>query len=120
MNGVSIIQKKSIFGQAVTQHVLKKNHVYSFKCKFNKPLNRCCCIRIGLIKNEQINGYKLGFKDDLCFESNTNRSKEIVKGEFLNSESLSKSLTKIHFKVCIQTQTFLFSDETHENINKVT
>jgi len=26
----------------------------------------------------------------------------------------------MHFKICIQTQTLLFSDETHENINKVT
>ena len=76
---------------------------------------------VGLIPEDQINGYYFGGDDGHhCFRSDPGYGPtQIIKGQLLNSAALNTTLTTILFKFCIQTQTFLQSDQTLQNINKV-
>jgi len=83
-------------------------------------LNGVASIAVGLIPEDQINssGY-FGNGYNSFYSYQGYGPKEIIKGELLNSDALKSTLTTVLFKFCIKTQTFLQSDPTLQNINKL-
>ena len=75
---------------------------------------------VGFIPEDQINGGYFGGDGHQCFWSYPGHGPtEIIKGQLLNSDALKSTLTTILFKFCIQTQSFLQSDQTLQNISKL-
>ena len=77
---------------------------------------------VGLIPEDQINGGYFGNDGDgghAFWSCPGYGPTQIIKGQLLNSDTLNTTLTTLLFKFCIQTQTFLQSDQTLQNINKV-
>ena len=80
--GNCILQKTSIDAQAVSENNLQNDCMYEITCKFNRPLNGCNLIRIGLIKEQYIHSKPVGDNNDLntIFRSNDTGADTIVKG----------------------------------------
>jgi len=120
-NGVRVIQTKECYSQAVTESTLDNNLVYSVKCSFSKPLNGVNAVIVGLISEDQINSYYIGYHDshNSFWSSPSNGPTEIIKGQLLNSVALNSTVTTILFRFCIATQTFLLADPTLQNISRI-
>jgi len=71
--------------------------LYKFKCTFNKPLNGCKGVSIGL--HDYMFKEKIQFNNFDSFPGNGVKIK--FKGGLLNEYPLNQQVKVIHFKVCI-------------------
>jgi len=62
--GNCILQQKSIAAQAVSENNLQNELMYEITCKFNRPLNNCGNIRIGLIEEQNMHSKFVGGNHD--------------------------------------------------------
>lgn len=112
-NGVKVIQKTKLQGSAVCDSVLDNSLVYSLTCTFNKPIFNQQYILIGLIPENKIDTDFVGYPNhyiNFNSASATCSNYDSVKGKILNQSPVCNTLTNIHFRFCIQTQSFYFAD----------
>jgi len=74
-------------------------------------------VRIGLIPEDKINENCFGGSHNAFYSDPKYGPRQIIKGQLLNSAALNTTLTTILVRFCIQTQTFLQSDTTLQNIS---
>ena len=112
--GSCILQKTSCYGQAVSENNLQNGCMYEITCQFNRPLNRCSLIRIGLIQEQHIHSKAPGDNNDIntVFDSCGTGADTIIKGVELNSSPLCLRLSAIRFRFCISTQQLYIFDES--------
>ena len=80
--GSCILQKTSIAAQAVSENNLQNEFMYEITCKFNRPLNYCNNIRIGLIEEQNMHSKPVGDNNDTntIFYSRFPGANTIIKG----------------------------------------
>ena len=96
--------------------------MYEITCKFNRPLNNCSNIRIGLIQEQHIHSSYLGNNNDsnaiFMSYSGYSSANTQIRGVKFHSSPLCSTLSSIRFRFCISAQKLYIFDESRQNIVK--
>ena len=96
--GFRIISQKNSTCKILTKTLMQNGVLYQFKCTFNKPLNGCKGVSIGL--HDYMFKEKIQFNNFDSFPGNGVRIKN--KGGLLNENPLNQQVKVIYFMVNIE------------------